>query len=198
MKLILGSGSPRRKELLQMLEVPFTVRTADIDEQMIPGADPEQEVARVCRAKAEAVRDALGGCPADTAILTADTIVCIGNEILGKPHTEEIAVQMLRELSGKTHLVRTGITLLTARRTETRVETTEVVFRNLTEEEIARYAASAEPLDKAGAYGIQGKAAVFIEAIHGDYYNVMGLPLCRLTTLMDELGMPIASFEEEA
>ena len=175
MQLILASASPRRRELLGLFGLPFVIRAADIDETMNPALPPEAEVARVSRLKALAVPR-----EAEDVVIAADTIVVCGGRVLGKPHSHEEAAQMLRLLSGRDHQVMTGCTVRAPGGTETFTEITDLHFRQLTEAEIARYVASGEPMDKAGAYGIQGGAALFCEGIRGDYYNVMGLPVCRL------------------
>ena len=175
MNLILASGSPRRKELLSLFGVPFTVRAADIDETMDPNKAPFNEVARVSRLKALAVPR-----EKDDVVVAADTIVVCGSAVLGKPHSREEAIRMLTALSGRDHQVMTGCTVVRGEKAETFTEVTDLHFRPLGEAEIARYVDSGEPMDKAGAYGIQGGAALFCEKIVGDYYNVMGLPVCRL------------------
>ena len=175
MHLILASASPRRRELLSLLGMPFTVRAADIDETMDPGKPPFDEVARVSRQKALAVsRDE------SDVVIAADTIVVCEGKVLGKPHSESQAADMLRLLSGRDHQVMTGCTILYQDRQETFTEVTSLHFRPLSEKEILKYVRSGEPMDKAGAYGIQGGAALFCEKLEGDYYNVMGLPVCRL------------------
>ncbi len=188
MALILASGSPRRQELLRMLGLPFTVITADIDETMDPQRGAEAEVARICRAKAEAVLPK--AVPGDV-IIAADTIVCVEQKILGKPHTAAEAEEMLRLLSGRIHQVRTGVTVCSHDITCTEVDVTDVRFRPLGDEEISAYVASGEPMDKAGAYGIQGRASIFVESLHGDYFNVMGLPLCRLSQILKQFGIAV-------
>ncbi|MBQ2927581.1 MAG: septum formation inhibitor Maf [Oscillospiraceae bacterium] len=175
MQLILASASPRRQELLKLFGVPFTVRVADIDETMDMTRPAFDEVARVSRMKALAVER-----EADDTVIAADTIVVCEGRVLGKPHSEEEAAGMLRLLSGRDHQVMTGCTVVRGECCETFTEVTDLHFRPLTEAEIARYVASGEPMDKAGSYGIQGGAALFCERMAGDYYNVMGLPVCRL------------------
>ena len=175
MNLILASAAPRRKELLQLFHIPFTIRVADIDETMNPGGSAFDEVARVSRLKALAVQPA-----ADEIVIAADTIVVCEGKILGKPHSEAEAVQMLQLLSDRDHQVMTGCTVLLGDRCETFTEVTDLHFRKLSSQEVLRYVATGEPMDKAGAYGIQGGAALFCQRMVGDYYNVMGLPLCRL------------------
>ena len=175
MNLILASASPRRKELLGLFGLPFTIRVADIDETMDSTKAPFDEVGRVSRAKALAV-------PREQkeVVIAADTIVVCEGRVLGKPKTEEEAKAMLRLLSGRDHQVMTGCSVLAEGLCETFTEVTDLHFRELGETEIERYVASGEPMDKAGAYGIQGGAALFCERMVGDYYNVMGLPVCRL------------------
>lgn len=185
--LILASQSPRRRELLSMLGVEFTVITADIDETMNPALPPEQEVARVCAAKAEAV----GRTHPDSLILAADTIVVLEDRILGKPHSAEEAAQMLRALSGRAHRVMTGFCLYRNGQAETHVEITAVHFRDLSEAEIQAYIATGAPMDKAGAYGIQELAGIFVRAVEGDYYNVIGLPICPLATRLRQQGVAV-------
>ena len=175
MQLILASASPRRKALLSLFGIPFTVRAADIDETMDPEKPPFDEVARVSRSKALAVRREEGD-----IVIAADTIVVCQGKVLGKPHSEAEAASMLRLLSGRDHQVMTGCTILYGDRQETFTEVTSLHFRPLSEKEIQKYVQSGEPMDKAGAYGIQGGAALFCEKLEGDYYNVMGLPVCRL------------------
>ena len=175
MSLILASSSPRRRELLGLFGIPFTVHSADIDETMDPGKAPFDEVARVSRMKALA---AAAG--ADDVVIAADTIVVCEGKILGKPHSKAEASGMLSLLSGRDHQVMTGCTVLFGEKCETFTEVTSLHFRPLSKKEIDKYVQSGEPMDKAGAYGIQGGAALFCEKLTGDYYNVMGLPVCRL------------------
>lgn len=158
---------------------PFEVRVADIDETMDPLEDPRREVARVSRRKAEAVERQPG-----EVVIAADTIVVCDGVALGKPHSAEEAIQMLHMLSGRSHEVMTGLTVLSDNVCKCGTEVTEVVFRELTAREIGEYVESGEPMDKAGAYGIQGGAALFVEAVMGDYYNVVGLPVCRLGQIL--------------
>lgn len=175
MQWILASQSPRRKELFSLFRLPFTVQVADVDETMEETKAPYDEVARVSRLKAFGVKRG-----EEDVVIAADTIVVCDGKILGKPHTEQEAFEMLRLLSGRTHQVMTGVTVLCGTQADTFTEVTEVQFRALSEKEIAAYIATKEPMDKAGAYGIQGGAALFVEKLVGDYYNVMGLPVCRL------------------
>ena len=183
MQLILASQSPRRRDLLQLLRVPFTVKPADIDEGMDPAFPPQSEVARVSKLKAEATQRS-----SDDVVIAADTIVVLEDRVLGKPADRQDAIHMLRALSGRDHQVMTGMTVLRGDRAITHTEITDVQFRPLSEEEILRYVETGEPMDKAGSYGIQGFAAPFVSGIRGDYYNVMGLPVCRLLLLLRQLA----------
>ena len=183
MKLILASQSPRRKELLGLFHIPFTIAVADIDETMDPTKDPAWEVARVSRAKAMAIPREI-----EDVVIAADTIVVLENTVLGKPKDEADAARMLQLLSGRDHQVMTGVTVLRGGKALTHTEITHIHFRPLSDAEIARYVASKEPMDKAGAYGIQGGAALFAEKMQGDYYNVMGLPVCRLWQMLQTVA----------
>ena len=182
MQLILASGSPRRKELLGLFGIPFAVRAADIDETMDPEKAPFDEVARVSRAKAMTVPR-----QQEDVVIAADTIVVCQGKVLGKPADPAEAVRMLTLLSGRDHQVMTGCTVLRDEKCETFTEVTDLHFRSLSKKEIEKYVATGEPMDKAGAYGIQGGAALFCERIAGDYYNVMGLPVCRLSQTLKRL-----------
>ena len=183
MQCILASQSPRRKELLGLFGVPFTVRVADIDETMDFSAPAAEEVARVSRLKALAIPR-----EDDDVLIAADTIVVCQGRILGKPHDEAEAYAMLRLLSGRDHQVMTGVTVLRGNEERVFTQITDLHFRELSDKEIYRYIATGEPMDKAGAYGIQGGAALFCEKMDGDYYNVMGLPVCRLGETLKELA----------
>ena len=186
MNVILASQSPRRRELLGLTGLDFTVRVADIDESMDPKAAPFDEVARVSRLKALAVsRD-----PGDV-VIAADTIVVCEGRVLGKPRDEEDAFRILSLLSGRHHEVMTGMTVVKDDEIITHTEVTKIHFRDLHPDEIRAYIASGEPMDKADAYGIQGGAALFADEMVGDYYNVMGLPVCRLAMILRSLGLPI-------
>ena len=182
MSIILASQSPRRQELLRLFHLPFTVQVADIDESMDPTKSPEQEVARVSTLKAQAI-----ACVPEDVVIAADTIVVCENTVLGKPHSEEDAKKMLRLLSGRDHQVMTGLTVICGQKTVTVTEVTDIHFRELSDKEIADYVATGEPMDKAGSYGIQGGAALFAEKMVGDYYNVMGLPVCKLWQILHEI-----------
>ena len=183
MQLILASQSPRRRELLGLFRRPFAVQVADIDETMDNTLPPYDEVARVSRAKAEAIAR-----EKDDIVVAADTIVVCAGQTLGKPRTEAEAAEMLRLLSGRDHQVMTGMTVLRGDRAVTCTEVTDIHFRELSDKEIECYIATGEPMDKAGSYGIQGGAALFAERMVGDYYNVMGLPVCRLYEILSEIA----------
>ena len=183
MQLILASQSPRRRELLGLFGIPFVVRVANIDETMDPDLAAAEAVAQISRKKALAVERA-----EENVVIAADTIVVVGGKILGKPHSPEEAVAMLQMLSDRDHQVMTGVTVLRGQQAVTFTEITDLHFRKLTDKEIARYVASGEPMDKAGAYGIQGGAALFCDKMTGDYYNVMGLPVCRLGQVLKDIA----------
>ena len=183
MALILASASPRRQELLKLFNLPFVVRVADIDETMDFTRSAFEEVARVSRLKALAVNR-----EEDDVVIAADTIVVCEGRVLGKPKDEADAVATLKLLSGRDHQVMTGCTVLRGNRIESFTEVTDLHFRELSEKEIARYVASGEPMDKAGSYGIQGGAALFCTHMVGDYYNVMGLPVCALGLTLKRLA----------
>ena len=183
MQLILASASPRRRELMGLYHVPFVIRAADIDETMDPKLAPADEVARLSRAKALAVPREAGD-----VVVAADTIVVCDSTVLGKPHSQEEAVAMLTMLSGRAHQVMTGITVLRDGEARTHTEITDIHFRPLSQEEIRAYVATGEPMDKAGSYGIQGGAALFCTGLEGDYYNVVGLPVCRLGQILREMA----------
>ena len=175
--IILASQSPRRQELMKLTGLPFTVRVADVDETMDKSLPVQQEVTRVSRLKAQTIA---AGAAADDIVIAADTIVVIDGRELGKPRSEQEALDMLRLLSGRTHEVVTVLSVCKGPRIESEAVVTKVTFRTLCDEELRAYIRTGEPMDKAGAYGIQGGAALFCEKLEGDYYNVMGLPVCRL------------------
>ena len=183
MHLILASQSPRRRELLGLFRRPFIIRVADIAEAMDPSLPPYDEVGPVSPATAAAVSR-----QADDIVVAADTIVVCEGRTLGKPHSEAEAAEMLRLLSGRDHQVMTGMTVLRGEASVTCTEVTDIHFRPLSEKEIESYIATGEPMDKAGAYGIQGGAALFAQRMVGDYYNVMGLPVCRLYEILTQLA----------
>ncbi len=193
--LVLASASPRRRALLAQAGYRFQVHPAHIPEDPLAGEDPIAYVVRLAREKAQAVfRElAVPEQPAENArldgkslaVLGADTTVALDNRILGKPEDDADAARMLRLLSGRTHRVLTGVALVTADSTEVAAEATGVRFLTLSDEEITAYIASGEPMDKAGAYAIQGRAARWIPRIEGCYFNVMGLPLALVSALLD-------------
>ena len=182
MNVILASQSPRRKELLGLFRIPFTVRVADVDETMDPDKPVYEEVARITQAKAEATPHEPGD-----VVIAADTIVVCDGQRLGKPTDEQDAYRMLRLLSGRDHQVMTGMCVLYNGKATTCTEVTDIHFRELSDREIFAYIRTGEPMDKAGSYGIQGGAALFAEKMAGDYYNVMGLPVCRLGNLLRQI-----------
>src|SRR5580658_7473918 len=189
MKLILASSSPRRAEILRDAGFSFVVVASAVDEAPIPGESPNALVQRLADAKAElAAARAVG--PA--IVLAADTVVTLEGRIFGKPRSSDDARHMLENLSGRTHAVVTGVTLIRLPDAERRtfVESTLVHFAQLSAEEITRYLATEEPHDKAGAYAIQGRAGRYIPRIEGDYFNVVGLPLAHVTQALAELGWP--------
>jgi len=186
--IILASQSPRRRELLTMAGLPFEVHVPDVDESCnLPAGEA---VAELSRRKAAACLPEYGG----RFILAADTLVCLGKESLGKPHSEEEAVHMLRALSGKTHVVYSGLSVIAPDRTiRTAVDSTEVSFCCIPDSEILSYVASGEPLDKAGAYAAQGRASLWITGINGSFSSVIGLPMLLTRKLLLEAGYPLLS-----
>ena len=190
--LFLASGSPRRRELLTQIGVPFQVVSASIDETPLPDECPAAYVERLARAKARAGREHLLGSSvsAPFCVLGADTAVVLDDQILGKPVDEADALSMLMALSGREHEVLTAIAILAAERCETRVVRSRVSFRTINQQEAARYWASGEPQDKAGGYAIQGLAAVFVAGLNGSYSGVVGLPVCETAELLGQFGIP--------
>ena len=189
MQLILASASPRRKELLSLFHIPFVIRVADIDEAMDAALPAAEEVARVSALKAAAVAR-----EENDVVIAADTIVVCQGKVLGKPHDEEEAKAMLSLLSGRDHQVMTGCTVLRGEQAVTFTEITDLHFKTLSEREITDYVNSGEPMDKAGAYGIQGGAAIFCERMNGDYYNVVGLPVCRLGLVLKTIAPELIDY----
>ena len=181
--LVLASRSPRRQEILERAGFRFVVRPAEVDETVLPGETAPDHVRRLARAKAGMITAA-----PDEIVLGADTVVVAGEQILGKPADEADAARMLRLLSGREHVVLTGICLRAGDRRIEDFESTRVRFVSLAPAEIEAYVASGEPMDKAGAYAIQGLASKFIERIEGCYFNVVGLPVARVYRRMRDLG----------
>jgi septum formation protein len=183
--LVLASQSPRRREILSSAGIEFIVRPARVREQRLAGEEPQAHVRRLARAKAEAVAAAEG-----EIILAADTVVVVGNRLLGKPDDDQHARWMLGQLSGREHEVITGVCLRSAGRLVVDAETTRVRFVRLSEQEIADYVSSGEPMDKAGAYAIQGLASKFIDRVEGCYFNVVGLPVALVYRRLKEWQAP--------
>lgn len=184
-RIILASQSPRRRELLTLIGIPHEVRPADIDETPLPDELPVPHAERLARAKAHALAEREPG----AVVIAADTIVVIDGDILGKPRDADDARAMLARLSGRRHTVYTAVAVARGTQTESAVEAVEVTFRQLTAAEIADYVATGEPMDKAGAYGIQGYGATIVERVDGDYFSVMGLGLRRLVELLARVGL---------
>ena len=185
--IVLASGSPRRQELLRRIGITeFETVVPHADESCPPELSPQETVAHIARAKAAAARELTG--PEDI-VITADTLVFLGQERLGKPRDEADALRMLRELAGNRHRVCTGVTVRQGDRLEYFTETTDVYFRPAAEDELRAYVASGEPMDKAGAYGIQGLGALLVERIDGDFFNVMGLPVRPLAETLRHFGV---------
>lgn len=185
MALILASASPRRKELMSFITDDFIIRVSDADETIKEVLSPEETVIHLARIKGRAVSND----NPDNTVISADTVVSYGEKILGKPHSEKEAFEMLSSLSGKTHTVFTGVCIISGEKEIVFAEKTDVTFYELSDTEINKYIASGEPFDKAGAYGIQGKAALFVKGIEGDYFNVMGFPIARLNRTLTENGI---------
>lgn len=194
MRVILASKSPRRREILSFLGVPFQIVSADADESS-EITDPTLLVRELALRKGRATRELLKENDTwdnDTLIIAADTVVANGDEILGKPQDAAHAATMLRALAGREHQVISGVALLYGEREITTADATSVQFAPMSEADITWYVASGEPMDKAGAYAIQGLASLFIKGLHGDYFNVVGLPVYRLNELLKEfLGVTL-------
>jgi septum formation protein len=185
LKVVLASSSPRRRDLLTLVGIAHTVQPADIDESLRAGELPEAYAERLSRAKAEIV----ASLNPDAVVIGADTIVVIDDAVLGKPRDVGDAERMLGILSGRSHTVMTAIAVSFRGATVSAVELVDVTFRAIDADEISSYVATGEPMDKAGAYGIQGYGATIVRRIDGDYFAVMGLSLIRLVSLMAELGV---------
>ena len=186
-KIVLASGSPRRQELLRRIGITeFDIRVPETAERYPEGLSPRQIVEYISREKADAAAKL---CTADEIVITADTMVFLDDARLGKPSDEADALRMLTALQGRHHTVCTGVTVLQGGRAVTGSEETEVIFRPASEKELLAYIATGEPMDKAGAYGIQGMGALLVEKINGDYFNVMGLPVLRLSRMLEQFGV---------
>ena len=186
-KIVLASGSPRRQELLQRIGITdFDIRVPQTEETYPAGLSPRQTVEYISREKSDA---AAALCTPEEIIITADTMVFLDDQRLGKPVDEADALRMLTALQGRRHTVCTGVTVCRGDYRDTQSEETEVFFRPATEQELRAYIRTGEPMDKAGAYGIQGRGALLVEKIHGDFFNVMGLPVLRLSRMLLPLGV---------
>ena len=185
MKLYLASSSPRRKELLSLAGLDFTVKVSDVDESFSEGLKPNEVVELLSNRKAEAVKKLVNS---DSVVLAADTVVAFDNKILGKPKDEEDAFNMLKMLSGNTHNVYTGVCIAKGDEKVNYSVKSEVKFYELTDEEIREYIATHEPMDKAGAYGIQGKGSLLVEKIDGDYFNIVGLPIASVVRALKKFN----------
>ena len=182
-RVVLASSSPRRRELLGLIGIPHQVMPADIDERYLPGEVPRAHAERLAREKAARLKGA------GDVVIGADTIVVVDGDVLGKPGDDPEAARMLRRLSGRRHTVMTAVAVVADGRTESAVEEVDVTFHPLSDDDIARYIATREPMDKAGAYGIQGFGATIVARVEGDYFAVMGMPLQLLVRLLGRVGV---------
>jgi septum formation protein len=189
MRIILASQSPRRRDLLSLIGIPHSVQPANIDESMLPGEAPLACVERLARAKAEHVARGEHGAADASLVIAADTIVVIDDRVLNKPADAAEARAMLGMLQGRIHDVHTGVSVIRGDRRASGVESVRVRFRPLTVTEIEAYVATGEPMDKAGAYGIQGYGATIVDRVEGDFFSVMGLPLVKLVALLRAVGV---------
>ncbi len=186
-KIVLASGSPRRQELLERMGITdFDIRVPQTDETYPAGLNPRQTVEYISREKATA---AAALCTSEEILIAADTMVFLDDIRLGKPTDESDALRMLTALQGRSHTVCTGVTVRQGDRILTESEATTVTFRPATESELLSYIHTGEPMDKAGAYGVQSLGALLVQGIHGDFYNVMGLPLLRLSRMLGQFGV---------
>ncbi len=185
LRVILASQSPRRRELLQLIGVPHEVAPANIDETLLPNEDPLAHCERLAREKVQAI----AATASDAVVIGSDTIVVIDGEVLGKPNDAREAAIMLARLSGREHMVHTAVAVARGDTLLSGVESVKVRFRPLDAPTIEAYINTGEPLDKAGAYGIQGYGATIVERVDGDYFAVMGLPLGRLIGLLSKMGV---------
>ena len=186
MKIVLASQSPRRRELLGKMGLEFTTKSPEIDEEAIHGLPAQELVKALSRAKALHIAK---NEDKDTIVIGSDTVVVLDVKILGKPADRQEAEEMLIALSGRSHEVCTGVTVCQGDKVVSQAEVTQVTFRALTPEEVQRYVRTGEPMDKAGAYGIQGYGALLVEGIRGDYSSVVGLPVCRLGRILLDFGV---------
>ena len=193
--LILASGSPRRKLLLEQLAIIFEIEPPDVDESLVTGEEPEVYVTRLAEKKAQTIAVKHDG---NAVILAADTIVVLLGKILGKPESKEHGLQMLNELSGTRHDVLTGVSICNGVRSETFCVKTEVSFRQLGKEEISWYWETGEPCDKAGSYGLQGAGAAFVETLTGSYSNVIGLPLSETVMILRNFSIECLGQDERS
>ena len=185
--IVLASASPRRQELLRRMGITeFDIRVPETEESYPEGLSPRQVVEYISREKADAAAKL---CTEDEIVITADTMVFLDDQRLVKPADEADALRMLTALQGRRHTVRTGVTVRQGDRAVTESEETEVIFRPASEKELLAYIATGEPMDKAGAYGIQGMGALLVEKINGDFFNVMGLPVLRLSRMLSRFGV---------
>ena len=183
-RIVLASGSPRRQELLGRMGIhDFVVSVPQVDEVCPEGLTPEETVCHISRQKSGAVQAG-----AEDIVITADTMVFLDDQRLGKPQDEADALRMLTALQGRRHTVCTGVTVRQGDRVLTESEATGVVFRPAEESELRAYIATGEPMDKAGSYGVQGKGALLVERLEGDFFNVMGLPVLRLSRMLAQFG----------
>ncbi len=198
-QVILASNSPRRKDILTNLGVKFQVISPDVEEKTTQNA-ANLAVEELALQKAKAVHEMLtskGESLENTLIIAADTVVVHGLKILGKPKTPDAAKKMLQRLRNNTHFVVTGVALILNRRIVCKSELTKIHFADISDQEIDSYVASGEPMDKAGSYGIQGKASLWIDRIDGDYFNVVGFPVHRFYSMLQELNLPFDQLEKE-
>ena len=188
-QIVLASGSPRRRELLERVGVTdFTVRVPEVEEYFPEGLTPPDVVSYISREKAEA---AVKLCGPEDIVITADTMVFLDDQRLGKPRDEAHALEMLTALQGRKHTVCTGVSVCRGAKRLTETESTDVFFRPATEAQLRRYIATGEPMDKAGAYGVQGRGALLVERLEGDFFNVMGLPVLRLARMLENFGVSL-------
>ena len=188
-RIVLASGSPRRQELLNRIGITdFDIRVPQTDEHYPAGLTPAQIVEYISREKADAAAKL---CTPEEIVITADTMVFLDDQRLGKPHDEAEALSMLTALSGRKHKVCTGVTVRQGEKALTRAQSTDVYFREVSRQELLAYIRGGEPMDKAGAYGVQGQGALLVERIDGDFFNVMGLPVVLLSRMLAEFGVTL-------